>query len=74
MKEIKDLDTMLSRAKRAEILKHENEHLQAEVERLQAECQAYRQLVDRFQEDATNKRALEQAKRRLEGKGAPMKW
>ncbi len=59
-----DPGTVFSRAKRAKILELENEQLRAEIEKLQAECRAYRQLVAQCQEDETNRRALEQAQRR----------
>lgn len=59
-----DLNSITARAKRAKLLELENDQLRAEVEKLQAECKAYRQLVAQCQEDETNRRALEQAKRR----------
>ncbi len=59
-----DPRTVFARAKMAEILRVENRELKAEIEKLQAECRAYRQIVDRYQEDETNRRAVEQAKRR----------
>jgi len=59
-----DLNAVLARLKRAKLLELENDQLRAEAEKLQAECKAYRQLVAQCQEDETNKRALEQAKRR----------
>ena len=56
-----DLNSIIARAKRCKILELENDQLRAEIEKLQAECRAYRQLVAQCQEDETNRRA-EQAK------------
>lgn len=64
-----DPGTIFARAKWAKILRVENRELKAEIEKLQAECRAYRQLLDRYQEDETNRRALEQAKKRAAAEG-----
>jgi len=68
-----DLNAVLARLKRAKLLELENDQLRAEVEKLQAERKAYRQLVAQCQEDETNRRALEQAKRRKAVK-FPLTW
>ena len=64
-----DLNAVLARLKRAKLLEMENDQLRAEIEKLQAECRAYRQLVAQCQEDETNRRALEQAKKRAAAEG-----
>lgn len=64
-----DLNSIFARAKRCKILELENDQLRAEAEKLQAECKAYRQLVAQCQEDETNRRALEQAKKRAAAEG-----
>lgn len=64
-----DPGTIFARAKMAEILRVENRELKAEIEKLQAECRAYRQLLDRYQEDETNRRMLEHAKKRAAAEG-----
>lgn len=64
-----DPRTVFARAKWAKILEMEIGQLRFEIEKLQAECKAYRQLLDRYREDATNRRALEQAKKRAVAEG-----
>lgn len=62
-------DAIISRAKRADILELENAELRSEIELWQLRCRKYRRLLDRYQEDEINRRAIEQAKKRAAAEG-----